>query len=1319
MKRRYKALLGVVGLLGLTAVWFVNSGRLEQYVVERLKGEVERSLGAKLEMESMKIELWRGRVSIGGLVLHGKEGAGEEPLFRAKRIQIDAGLQSLSASRVDLRALEVVEPRFHLIHYADGTTNLPGPKKRGGKGALEQIVDWRLGKLSIEKGNFEWNERQIPFALRGDDVVAKMDYLIASRSYQGKLEAGAVGYQQGALPLIEGKASIDFGIDQEKIRIEKAKFESAVGTNLNARGELLHIDGREEPFRAEMELDGIVAVKQVLPFLKLPVEPSGWLSYAGKLLFEAGRGVELHGEAKGKELYYRDATTRLGPLAAKAKMDLLPARMTLSGLKVEGFGGSVDGNFLWDLQEGWSLDGDLSQVELSTVLRQLNMKDVPWSGKIQGPIEARGGRKPLEMEADLEIVSSKGPSPLEGMISLSYFEAGNQLLARSSYLALPHTRLNFAGDLAKGIALEVRSTEFRELLPVLQMVGWKGDSMPVGLQQGSAEVSGQLSGSIQNPRFRGMMAGHGLLVEGKKIDDMKARVTYGEDLAVAEQLELQGEGAEIRGSVRAVLEDGKLTERSLLSGKLEVQVADMSRIGLGEPVVGSGQGSFALRGTWGDPGVDGNWRSAALEVREFRFQQVSAVFSASRREVIVPEWEARLGRQPLRGTLNLKAGGNDWKLGSGKMAIKVEALPLQSIAQFRAQGLNVNAQMTADTQADFTWSPEGVSPSKLDGKLTLANITRFGRPVGNLEFTSRSSGQRASLTATGSIRQLPIKGDATIQFGTKLNTELRLQFPRLDFPTIAQLFSEEVLPTPLPYEGGAEASFYFKGSLSNPEDWNGRLTIPQLQLAPNKEYVAESMPAVADIVLRNEGPIVVELSKGLVAARNVRFVAKNTNLTTSLLYRTDTRGVTGTAKGTINLGILSTLKPDLLASGAAELDASIQGQSDDPQLNGKLSFQNASFYLRDVITGLDKVNGTLLFDKSRATIETLKAQAGGGELQLAGFVGFGKVLSYRLQAQATQVRLRYPEGISTSANASLAITGTTAQSILTGTVSILRSSIGQVDTAQLLSSGISVAESSAQVKNEFLRNLQFDVKIEAAQNVEFSTAFTKDVKGEVALRLRGNPQRPILLGRIAVTQGEVDFFGGRYQISRGEVNFTNPLRIEPVIGLDLETRVRGVAISMNFSGPASKLNMTYRSDPPLQSNEILALLTVGRNPGSTSAVAQGPVGQTQGMFGNDSSVILGAAVTAGINGRLQRFFGISRVRLDPQLTGIDNVPQARLTLEQQVSRDVTLTYITNLNRTQQQIVRIDWDISKAWTVVAVRDENGIFGLDLFFRKRIK
>jgi len=77
------------------------------------------------------------------------------------------------------------------------------------------------------------------------------------------------------------------------------------------------------------------------------------------------------------------------------------------------------------------------------------------------------------------------------------------------------------------------------------------------------------------------------------------------------------------------------------------------------------------------------------------------------------------------------------------------------------------------------------------------------------------------------------------------------------------------------------------------------------------------------------------------------------------------------------------------------------------------------------------------------------------------------------------------------------------------------------------------------------------------------------------------------------------------------------------------------------------------------------------------------------------------------------------VKIDPALTGIDNLPSARLTIEQQVSRDITLTYVTNLNRTQEQIVRLQWDLNRQWSAVAVRNSNGLFGVDIQFRKRFK
>ena len=80
---------------------------------------------------------------------------------------------------------------------------------------------------------------------------------------------------------------------------------------------------------------------------------------------------------------------------------------------------------------------------------------------------------------------------------------------------------------------------------------------------------------------------------------------------------------------------------------------------------------------------------------------------------------------------------------------------------------------------------------------------------------------------------------------------------------------------------------------------------------------------------------------------------------------------------------------------------------------------------------------------------------------------------------------------------------------------------------------------------------------------------------------------------------------------------------------------------------------------------------------------------------------------------------MSRLKIDPKLTGVEANPEARLTIEQQVSSNITFTYITNLTQTQEQIMRLEWNINRRWSVVALRDENGLFGVDFLYRKQFR
>jgi translocation and assembly module TamB len=170
-----------------------------------------------------------------------------------------------------------------------------------------------------------------------------------------------------------------------------------------------------------------------------------------------------------------------------------------------------------------------------------------------------------------------------------------------------------------------------------------------------------------------------------------------------------------------------------------------------------------------------------------------------------------------------------------------------------------------------------------------------------------------------------------------------------------------------------------------------------------------------------------------------------------------------------------------------------------------------------------------------------------------------------------------------------------------------------------------------------------------------------------------------------------------------------------VFDVDLQTKARGITVNISFSGTLNKLNIAYHSDPPLQSSDIIALLAVGRDP-ALAAVANA---QSRTNLLETGASTLSQAVAEPVSNRLQRFFGVSRVKIDPSMTGVDNIPQARLTLEQQVSRDITLTYLTNLQRTQEQLVQLQWDINRQWSAIAVREENGVFGVDFQYRKRFK
>src|SRR5438046_6056230 len=302
---------------------------------------------------------------------------------------------------------------------------------------------------------------------------------------------------------------------------------------------------------------------------------------------------------------------------------------------------------------------------------------------------------------------------------------------------------------------------------------------------------------------------------------------------------------------------------------------------------------------------------------------------------------------------------------------------------------------------------------------------------------------------------------------------------------------------------------------------------------------------------------------------------------------------------------------------------------------------------------------------------------------------------------------------------SLRVTGTPSAGVLPGRVSIDRVTLRQVlEVAGMLvpaKEGIS----SPATSSPDLRNLQFDVEALPAPEARMERPVAQ-VQADANLRVRGTWEPPILLGHIHILSGDLYFAGNRYRVTRGDLNFANPFRLDPVLNVEATTTIQQYEITLNFNGPASKLTLAYRSDPPLPANDIITLLALGQ----TSSEATTRSGGTTKSGTAGGSAILSEAISSQLGGRLERLFGITRFRVDPGLAGVGSTGSqqsaaSRITVEQQITRNLTITYVSNVSSPQQQVIQVESNLDRNVSIVGLRDQNGTFGIDIKIKKRFE
>lgn len=1317
------AVLLVALLIG--AVLVVRTQWFADRVRERIVREAENATGARVELGGFAFD-WRTlRAEARSLVLHGTESPGEPPLFRARSVGV--GLRVISALRraIDVRSLELEEPQLYLAVYPGGRTNIPKPLvARRAANPVEPFLKLAAGEFRIRNGLVRLNEQRLPLDLRAEGLEVRWWYRRAGPRYEGELSSRRLALAAPSVFREGFEAAMRVSLFRNRLEISSARI-AAGGAELRVLG---HVEDFLAP-RAQFKFDGGIELNQIHPALLGPLERQGRLRVdSGTLRWSRETGLVVGTRAQAGGLTLRAAGVRIGDVRAAGRLRLEGDRLAISPLELA----ALDGMYAGELEvSGWRkfrTAGEVRGLSLAELGRLRNVSGPTLAGRVSGTVEAAGevaggGSRNTRAVARLSVTAEAGELPVQGSVEAVYDQRARRLEMHRAWLASPASRLEFNGVLGRSLRVALETTDLGELT---RLASWASGrplpAVPFSLSSaGKVRFDGLVSGDWAAPAVSGRLTGGRVRWEHREFERILAELAAGPRELAVRNLFVEHGTARLQGRLRAELSDWRLSEKAPIEGELFISGERLEEwipeAAARLRVSGLASGKATLSGTLAEPHVAARFEARRVVVGGRPFDRARADLRYVSHRLELLEGELTSAEAQIRAGGAWTFARDEWRNGGIRFRASVRDAAAGRWSTQVGLPANLEAKSELDLEGEIRLAQLAPQVVALNGAGRLADIKLNGRLAGGLVAEIRTAAGAVEVRADGDLFGSKWSGQAAWELAAPHAAHGELRFEKIPLESLASLRAQASgMPAEAPMVGRTSGVLRFEGPGLDRRKWKGRLELTSLDVAP-----ARAASAGEKVRFRNDGPLVLVWDGELLRVERARLTGPGTliQLSGTILLAEKKEAYRLRLHGETNLAILETFQPDLTASGSSTVDITVRGPLARPEAYGRLEFRNASFYLRGVPNGLDKASGTLSFSGDRVTIEKVAAETGGGKLQLSGFIGLGAEWSYQLRAKAAGVRVRYPEGMSTSADAALNWTGTTKGSTLAGTVTVLRSALNpRMDFAQLLA-GSSRPLATPASQSELLRNLQFDVRIVTAPGATFETTLTRDIQAEAELRLRGTPYRPVLLGRLAVTQGEINFLGNRYFINRGEISFVNPVRLEPVVNLDLETRIRGVDVTLTLSGAPTKLSVTYRSDPPLQTNEIIALLAVGRAPSSdpTLAARQAELDQTWAQVG--ASTLVGQALQSQVAGRLQRFFGVSRIKIDPKLTGVENNPQAQLTLEQQISKDITFTYITNLAKSQQQAVRVEWNLTREWSVLAVRDENGLFGVDILYRKQFK
>ncbi|MGB0118210.1 MAG: translocation/assembly module TamB domain-containing protein [Terriglobales bacterium] len=1352
--------------------WYVTTDSFQQRVRRKVIASAERLTGGRVELGELHTIPFRLRVDARNLTIHGREASDQVPFFHVDRLQAELKIISLLSTTIGLHSMELEHPVVHIIDYPDGTTNAPVPEVSltTGQGPIEQLISLSVSRIEAQRGELLWEDKKVPFEFAARDLAVLLNYSLLRRQYDAHVVVGSVASRFQDYPQFEWRADAALVLARGHVDIGSL-------TVASGRSEI-HFAGHLQDFHNPQlsgDFHGAADLGELASLTRQPRIRKGTTEFEGKLSWSL-QDFSTQGTVQAKDIEWSNGKVSIRNGRIAAGFAVTPVRFHLSSIKANLLGGDLRGDAdvtNWQssiqsplepspparrhpvvgrvppgsLQRG-SVHLQLAGFPLLPALQLLSSNNLPLdrlalSGSASGNVDMLwvGSIRDAETRLKLGIVPRPSPLPGEvpvrGQIDGVYRGSRDELEMSDLHLTTPGSELTATGNLAATSALRFSFTSHNltEWKPLLE-AAYGSPNLPFAVH-GWANFTGTASGKLSALALAGNLEVYDfdttlpatLRTSSRKVhwDAVTTTVQYSSSHFAARNGSLIHGHTTAHFDVSAELTGAALRENDSFALHFDLRNGNLTEFaqlaGAAQPFAGTLDISATISGTEANPHGDGHIRlhnglaygvgipSLTSDLRlaegELRFNNIEAsVYGApiSGSAGVSTSYLTTLSRGPHNVnaqnviTQSGKLSKNEFRLNLSGHNLDLARFP-------RLQG----DRFTADGIADFTVRASGaIDEPGLEAHVHLKDLALDQARAGDFYVDAVSHGRQLDLNAHSDFDKadLTIAGSVALDDEHKFPADLNLAFHHLDINSLLRIY----LPGKITGQSPLEGTIHLRGPLRNPREIKASADLQSFSVE------------VEHVQVQNVGPIHLELADQAVLVESLHLAGSGTDFTAhGRVHLAGTQELDIRLDGTVNMTLFQSLNPKLLASGTLGVNLNTSGTISDPVLQGRLEVKNTSVSHNDFPSGLSDLNGVLWFDRNRIQIENLSGTTGGGTVKLTGSATYqGGMFLLDFGATAQGVRLRYPPGVSSTADADLRLTGSSNAAVLSGDVLITKLAV-----TPGFDFGAYVERSRQTV---FLSNsgslesrLKLDVHVTTTPELQMQTAIAR-LSGNADLHVRGSAERPAILGRVEVLEGEINFNGNKYNLERGDVTFANPSKTQPVIDLRATTRVRDYDITVQFRGDASVpngLKVTWQSEPQLPEADVIALLALGRTQEESAAAAT--TGSSFGFGGDASNLLINQALNSTVNSRLQKLFGASRVKVDPQgltsETAVVRGPQ--VTVEQQVASNITLTYSTNVSVSNQQIIQLEYNITRTISIVALRDQNGVVSFDFKIRRRRK